>query len=65
MSMQFSLGLSITGNIGKCSGLRTLGGTPNGDPCSFWGLIWGLPGDIGVYNDYIRVISGNGIEGPY
>ena len=28
--------------------LRTLGGTPNRDPCSLWGLIWGLPRDIGV-----------------
>ena len=28
--------------------LRTLGGTPNGDPCSLWGLIWGLPRDVGV-----------------
>ena len=28
---------------------RTLGGTLNGDPCSFlWRLIWGLPRDIGV-----------------
>ena len=28
--------------------LRTLGGTPNRDPCSLWGLIWGHPRDIGV-----------------
>ena len=28
--------------------LRTLGGTPNRDPCSLWGLIWGLPRDRGV-----------------
>ena len=28
--------------------LRTFGGTPNRDPCSLWGLIWGLPRDIGV-----------------
>ena len=28
--------------------LRTLGGTPHRDPCSLWGLIWGLPRDIGV-----------------
>ena len=28
--------------------LRTLGGTPNGDPCSLWGLIWGLHRDIGA-----------------
>ena len=28
--------------------LKTLGGTPNRDPCSLWGLIWGLPRDIGV-----------------
>ena len=28
--------------------LRTLGGTPNRDPCSLWGLIWGVPKDIGV-----------------
>ena len=27
---------------------RTVGGTPNRDPCSLWGLIWGLPKDIGV-----------------
>ena len=39
--------------------LKTLGGTPNRDPCSLWGLIWGL------YNDCIRVIYGNGIKGPY
>ena len=23
-------------------------GTPNRDPCSLWGLIWGLPREIGV-----------------
>ena len=28
--------------------LRTLGGTPNRDPCSLWGSIWGLLRDIGV-----------------
>ena len=28
--------------------LRTLGGTPNRDPCSLWGLIWGVPRDIGA-----------------
>ena len=28
--------------------VRTFGGTPNRDPCSLWGLIWGLPRDIGV-----------------
>ena len=28
--------------------LRTSGGTPNRDPCSLWGLIWGVPRDIGV-----------------
>ena len=28
--------------------LKTLGGTPNKDPCSLCGLIWGLPRDIGV-----------------
>ena len=28
--------------------LRTLGGTPDRDPCSLWGLIWGLPRDIEV-----------------
>ena len=27
--------------------LRTLGGTPNRDPCSLWGVIWGVPRDIG------------------
>ena len=32
----------------KCHTLRTLGGTPNRDPCSLWGLIWGPPRDIGV-----------------
>ena len=26
--------------------LRTFGGTPNRDPCSLLGLIWGLPRDI-------------------
>ena len=29
-------------------GLRTLGGTPNRDPCSLWGSIWGLPWDLGL-----------------
>ena len=28
--------------------LRTLGGTPNGDPCSFWGSNMGVLRDIGV-----------------
>ena len=28
--------------------LRAFGGTPNRDPCSLWGLILGLPSDIGV-----------------
>ena len=28
--------------------LRTLGGTPNRDPGSLWGLLWGLPRDIEV-----------------
>ena len=28
--------------------VRTLGGTPNKDPCGLSGLIWGLPWDIGV-----------------
>ena len=46
------------------STLRTFGGTPNRDPC-IWGLIWGLPRDKRLYNDYIRVIYGNGIKGPY
>ena len=32
--------------------LRTFGGTPNRDPCR-------------LYDDYIRVIYGNGIKGPY
>ena len=45
--------------------LGTFGGTPNRDPCSLWGLVWGLPRDIGLYNDYIRFIYGNGIKGPY
>ena len=36
--------------------LRTFGGTPNRDPCSLWGLIWGLPRDAGLYNDYRRVL---------
>ena len=31
-----------------CEYLGTFGGTPNRDPCSLWGLIWGLPRDIGV-----------------
>ena len=39
------LGLQIPG---EAVSVRTLGGTPNRDPCSFWGLIWGLPRDIGV-----------------
>ena len=33
---------------GSLTDLRTLGGTPNRDPCSFWGFIWGVPRDIGV-----------------
>ena len=45
--------------------LRTVGGTPNRDPCSLWGLIWGVPRDVGLYNEYIRVIYGNGNKGPY
>ena len=45
--------------------LRTFGGTPNRDPCSLWGLIWGLLRDIRLYNDYIRVIYVNGIKSPY
>ena len=45
--------------------LRTFGGTPNRGPCSLWGLIWGLPKDIGLSDDYIRVIYDNGIKGPY
>ena len=48
--------------------LRIFGGTPNRDPCSLWGLIWGLPRDIGVlglYKDYMRAMYGNGIKGPY
>ena len=36
------------GILGSRVNLRTLGGTPNRDPCSLWGLIWGLPRDIGV-----------------
>ena len=28
--------------------LKTFGGTPKRDPCSFWGLIWGHPRNIGV-----------------
>ena len=28
--------------------LRTLGGTPDRDPCSLWGLIWGLPRDMTI-----------------
>ena len=43
--------------------LGALGGTPNRDPGSLWGLIWGLIRDIGVI--YIRVIYGNGTKGPY
>ena len=27
---------------------RTFGGTPNRDPGSLWGLIWGHPRDIGL-----------------
>ena len=35
--------------LSLCSAdLRTLGGTPNRDPCSLWGSMWGLPRDIGV-----------------
>ena len=30
------------------SNLRTLGGTPNRDPCNLLGLIWRVPRDIGV-----------------
>ena len=33
-----------------------LGGTPNGDPSSLLGVTWVLPGYIGVYKAYIRVI---------
>ena len=29
------------------------------------GFIWGVPKDIGVNDDYIRVIYGNEINGPY
>ena len=36
--------------------LGALGGTLNGDPCSLLGVIWVLPGYIGVYKAYIRVI---------
>ena len=39
--------LQASGSFGS-QRLRTLGGTPNRDPCSLWGLIWGLPRDIGV-----------------
>ena len=44
---------------------RTFGGTPNRDPCSLWGLVWGLPRDMGLYNDYIRVIYVKGIKVPF
>ena len=50
---------------GKAVNLRTFRGTPNRDLCRLWGLIWGLPRDIGLYNDYIRAMYFNGIKGPY
>ena len=35
-------------DLGDAIFLRTLGGTPNRDPCSLWGLIWGVPRHVGV-----------------
>ena len=48
---------SLKGDLGMHT-LRFFGGTPNRDPCSFWGLMRGHPRGIGV-------IYGNGIKGPY
>ena len=38
----------LSHNSASFTTLRTLGGTPNRDPCSLRGLMWGLPRDIGV-----------------
>ena len=41
-------GFGMLRNVFRDRVLRTLGGTPNRDPCSLLGLIWGVPRDIGV-----------------
>ena len=65
LSQDKGLEMWVAGCSEVKSHLKTFGGTPNRDPCSLWGLIWGHPRDIGLYHDYIRVMYGNGIKGPY